>query len=163
VAIPYPGQRWYGEPPQSIRDEFFHQARLMNLDALTAPTSSEPLSVRLWRRYGGQAIGLLEHIREDPRDAELLIEHAEYLRCEIEQAASREMITKLDDFLRRRSKIALVVSHEALRRAAGVREACRILFGEDADRKYDEYFAERSTTEPRTARADEYVSSPAAN
>lgn len=161
IAIPYPGQRWYGEPAQSTRDEFFHQAKLMNLDALTSKTSSEPLSVRLWRRYGGQAIGLLEHIREDPRDAELLIEHAEYLRCEIEQAASREMITKLDDFLRRRSKIALVVPHEALRRAAGVREACRILFGDDADRKYDEYFAERSALERHTRPASELRSAPA--
>lgn len=141
IHVPYPGQRWYGEPSAGTRDDFFHQARLMNLDAMTAKTSSEPLSVRLWRRYGAQAMGLLEHIREDPKDAELLIEHAEYLRCEIEQAANREMITKLDDFLRRRSKIALVVSAEALRKAAGVREACRILFGDEADRKYDEYFA----------------------
>ncbi|HMJ11699.1 MAG TPA: FAD-dependent oxidoreductase [Polyangiaceae bacterium] len=161
IRIPYAGQRWYGEPAQSTRDEFFHQAKLMNLDALTSQTSSEPLSARLWRRYGGQAIGLLEHIREDPRDAELLIEHAEYLRCEIEQAASREMITKLDDFLRRRSKIAQVVSHEALRRAAGVREACRILFGAEADRKYDEYFAEHGTTEERVRSRNDYVSSPA--
>ena len=53
----------------------------MELDALTSPTSSEPLSSRLWRRYGAQAIGLLENIRQDPRNAELLIEHAEYLRC----------------------------------------------------------------------------------
>jgi glycerol-3-phosphate dehydrogenase len=157
IAIPYPGQRWYGEPPQSTRDEFFHQAKLMNLDALTAKTSSEPLSVRLWRRYGGQAIGLLEHIREDPADAELLIEHAEYLRCEVEQAASREMITKLDDFLRRRSKIALVVPHEALRRASGVREACRILFGEEADRKYEEYFAERASPGQRGRTPSESV------
>jgi glycerol-3-phosphate dehydrogenase len=161
IHIPYPGQRWYGEPAPSTREEFFHQAKLMNLDALTSKTSSEPLSVRLWRRYGGQAIGLLEHIREDPGDAELLIEHAEYLRCEIEQAASREMITKLDDFLRRRSKIALVVSHEALRRAAGVREACRILFGDEADRKYDEYFAQRSTAGQRAGSANEPVSQPA--
>jgi glycerol-3-phosphate dehydrogenase len=144
IQIPYPRQKWYGEPGRATREEFFHQARLMNLDALTAKTSSEPLSARLWRRYGAQAIGLLEHIREDPKDAELLIEHAEYLRCEIEQAASREMITKLDDFLRRRSKISLVVPREALKRAAGVREVCRILFGADADRKYEEYFAECS-------------------
>jgi glycerol-3-phosphate dehydrogenase len=141
IPIPHPGRRWYGEPPDETRDEFFHQARLMNLDAMTAADSSEPLSTRLWRRYGAQALGLLEQIREDPADAELLIEHAEYLRCEIEQAARREMITKLEDFLRRRSKIALVVSRDELRTARGVREACAILFGDEADAKYDEYFA----------------------
>jgi glycerol-3-phosphate dehydrogenase len=141
VAIRFPDRRWYGEPADEVRDEFFHQARLMDLDAMTSPTSSEPLSVRLWRRYGAQAIGLLESIRQDPRAAEVLIEHAEYIRCEIEQAARREMITKLEDFLRRRSKISLVVSREKLHEAAGVHEACRILFGEEADAKYAEYFA----------------------
>jgi len=113
----------------------------MNLDALTSPTSSEPLSTRLWRRYGAQAIGLLENIRQDPEAASLLIEHAEYIRCEVEQAARREMITKLEDFLRRRSKIALVVSREQLKKAAGLHEACEILFGDQAAAKYAEYFA----------------------
>jgi len=56
----------------------------------------------------------------------------------------REMITKLDDFLRRRSKIALVVSQDKLRESAGLREACRILFGDEADAKFAEYFAERA-------------------
>jgi glycerol-3-phosphate dehydrogenase len=141
VTIRFPDRRWYGEPADEVRDEFFHQARLMDLDAMTSPVSSEPLSVRLFRRYGAQAIGLLEEIRQDPRAAEVLIEHAEYIRCEIEQAARREMITKLEDFLRRRSKISLVVSREKLRSAAGVHEACRILFGEEAEAKYAEYFA----------------------
>jgi glycerol-3-phosphate dehydrogenase len=141
VTVPFPEQRWYGEPPDAIRDEYFHQARLMNLDALTARASSEPLSTRLWRRYGAQAIGLLENIRADARNAEVLIENAEYIRCEIEQAARREMVAKLDDFLRRRSKISLVVSRDKLRQAAGLKEACEILFGEEAEQKLEEYFA----------------------
>lgn len=142
IVIPFPKQRWYGEPPDEIRDEYFHQARLMNLDAMTAPGASEPLSTRLWRRYGAQAIGLLENIRSDPRMAEVMIEHSEYTRCEIEQAARREMITKLDDFMRRRSKISLVVDPHKLRDAPGLKEACRILFGAEADKKLEEYFAD---------------------
>ena len=35
----------------------------------------------------------------------------------------------------------LVVSQEVLRGAEGVHEACKILFGEEADAKYAEYFA----------------------
>ena len=73
-------------------------------------------------------------------EAELLIENAEYLRCEIEETARREMIVKVDDFLRRRSKIAQVVRHEDLRRSANLREACAIFFGGDADAKLAEYF-----------------------
>ena len=153
VSLPYPDARWYGEPPDQVRREFMHQATLMDLDGMTAKSSSEPLSRRLWRRYGAEALRLLEDIRRDPRMAEVLIEGAEYLRCEIEQAARREMIVKLDDFLRRRSKIALVLTKDDLERAPGLREACRVLFGEDADARFDEYFARATVSrgEPEPA------------
>jgi glycerol-3-phosphate dehydrogenase len=141
IGVPFSDRPYYGEPPDAVKDEFFHQARRMKLDDMTSPSSSELLSTRLWRRYGAEASVLLESIRQDPRNAELLIENAEYIRCEIEQAARREMVTKLDDFLRRRSKIALVVSREKLRDAAGLREACGILFGDQAEAKLEEYFA----------------------
>ena len=142
IPVPYPDRKWYGEPHDTIKDDFMHQAKLMDLDALTNPSSSEPLSVRFWRRYGANAIGLLENIRNDPQEAELLIENAEYTRCEIEQAAQREMITKLEDFLRRRSKISLVVRREDLKNSQGLMEACHILFGDLAQEKYEEYFRE---------------------
>lgn len=142
VRIPHAGFRWYGEPTRSVREEFLHQARLMNLDGYTAPESSEPLTRRLWRRYGAQAIGLLENIREDPREAAVLIKGTEYIHCELRQAARREMIVKLDDFLRRRSKIALIERKEIMRQAPGLMEACRILFGDAAQEKFDEYFRE---------------------
>lgn len=139
VEAPFSTRRWYGEPAEA-REEFMHQARLMDLDALTSPKSSERLTTRLWRRYGREALSLLESIRRDPREAEVLIEGAEYLRCEIEQAARREMVTRLDDFLRRRSKIALVIRADEIRRAPGLREACVLLFGDEADARIEEYF-----------------------
>ena len=140
ITLSHPDFQWYGEPPDEVRDEFFHQAQLMNLDALTAAESSEPLSIRLWRRYGAQAIGLLENIREDVREAEVLIKGTEYIRCELRQAARREMIVTLDDFLRRRSKIALVERRDVIRHAAGLVEACNILFKDEAAEKIAEYF-----------------------
>jgi glycerol-3-phosphate dehydrogenase len=148
VELSYPKRRWYGEAPDQVRDEFFHQARLMGLDDLTAKASSERLSTRLWRRYGLDAIGLLLEIRSDPRMGEVLIEGAEYLRCEIAQAARCEMVVELDDFLRRRSKIALVIAEDELRHAAGLREACEILFGAQADAKLAAYFDRARPTEP---------------
>lgn len=141
VDLPYPHYRWFGEPQGSVREEYFHQARLMRLDEHTAAHCSEPLSTRLWRRYGAHAFTLLERIREDPRQAEILIEGTEYTRCEIRQAARREMIVKLDDFLRRRSKIALMMRREEIRAAGGLAEACEILFGDGARARMDEYFA----------------------
>ena len=150
IPLPYADRVWYGEPPPAVREEYFHQARLMGLDAMTSPQSSEKLSTRLWRRYGSEALGLLEAIRRDPRMAEVIIETSEYIRCELDEAARREMVVKLDDFLRRRSKIALVVRREEIRRAPGLREACRILFGDDAEAKIAEYFGE-SPAAARTA------------
>jgi len=139
IAVPFPDKRWYGEPGNSVKEEFMHQAKLMGLDDMTDASSSEPLTQRLWRRYGRSAIEMLEMIREDPSCAELLIENAEYLRCEIEHAARREMITKLEDFLRRRSKISLVVRRDEIINAPGLKEACEILFGDEAEAKLQEY------------------------
>ncbi len=143
VPLPYRGHRWYGEPPDEVRDEFFHQARLMDLDAMTSPESSEPLSTRLWRRYGESAQRLLEDIRADPSMAEVLIYGAEYIRGELYHAARREMISKLEDFLRRRSKIALIATHDTIRDAPGLFEACRILFGDRAETEFATYFGLR--------------------
>ncbi len=52
------------------------------------------------------------------------------------------MITKLEDFMRRRSKISQVVPDDLVRSSAGVREVATILFGEDADVRLEEYFGE---------------------
>ncbi|WP_346797827.1 FAD-dependent oxidoreductase [Halomonas sp. Bachu 37] len=141
VDLPFPDDKWYGEPPAAVKQAFMQQAARMRLDDMTPATSSEPLSKRLWRRYAAQALDMLEQIRVDPRQGELLIEGTEYIRCELRQAHRSEMITRLDDFLRRRAKIALVVGHEELRKSEGLKEACRMLFGDQAQQRFDEYFA----------------------
>ena len=139
VNLPYKDFIWYGEDDDTVRDEFYHQARLMELDSFTVEGSSEPLTQRLWRRYGGNALELLEDIRQNPRQAERLMKNAEYLRCEIEHTAQHEMVTKLDDFLRRRSKITQVVRPEDIIDAPGLMEACKIFFGDQAEAKRQEY------------------------
>jgi len=144
VELPYRSYKWYGEPHPSVREEYLHQAKLMDLDSYTSADSIEPLSSRLWRRYDQQALELLAEIREDPRQAEVLIKGTDYIRCEIQLAKHQEMIVKLEDFLRRRSKIALVVRQEDIRNADGLMEACEILFGDQAHQKYEEYFQEQS-------------------
>ena len=158
VPLPFPRARWYGEPGADARREFFHQARLMNLDGLTPVSSTEPLSRRLWRRYAAEAFQILDEIRRDQRMADLVIEKAEYIRGEIELAARREMIVRLEDFLRRRSKIEQVVRQQDIRNAPGLAEACRILFGAEAQDRQDEYFQSRDaglagSDAPRQSRA----------
>jgi len=112
----------------------------MNLDRHASPETTESLTDRLWRRYGQWALELLAEIRENPRQAEILIQGTEYIRCEIELAKHRERIVKLEDFLRRRSNIALVLRREDIRSAPGLMEACKILFEDRAREKFDEYF-----------------------
>jgi len=51
------------------------------------------------------------------------------------------MITKLEDFLRRRSKITQVVRDEDIINAPGLIEACKIFFGDQAEEKRQEYIA----------------------
>ncbi|MEZ5570435.1 MAG: glycerol-3-phosphate dehydrogenase/oxidase [Halioglobus sp.] len=139
ISVPQPDNKWYGEPGAELREEFMLQAQLMDLDTLTDASSSEPLSERFWRRYGESAFGLLERIREDESCARLLIKNAEYTRCEIELAARREMIVKLEDFMRRRSKIEEVVRRDEIVDAPGLLEACEILFGSEAQARLAEY------------------------
>lgn len=151
VSLTDPKFHWYGEPPNPVKQQFMDQAKRMNLDAMTAQTSSELLSTRLWRRYADQAIQMLEKIRQDPAQGEILIEGTEYIRCELEHARDHEMITQLEDFLRRRAKVSLVVPHEQLRHSNGLKEACRVLFGDDADERFNSYFEQhRDTSLPFT-------------
>ena len=90
---------------------------------------------------------LLDVIREDPRQAEVLIKGASYLRCEIQLAKRHEMIVKLDDFLRRRSKIALIMRQEDIKNAPGLMDACEILFEDQAQGRFDEYFQRPATAQ----------------
>ena len=82
---------------------------------------------------------MLEAIHDDPHMGEDIMENADYLRVELQMAASTEMVTRLEDFMRRRSKIELVVRDEVIRGSSGLEEVARILFGPDADRKLHEY------------------------
>lgn len=133
---------WFGEPAKQTRSEFFRQAKLMKLDDLRTKPAFEPLSVRLWRRYGRRAFAMLDVIRQDPDMATDIMKNADYLRVELHVAAGTEMVTKLEDFLRRRSKISLVVRDAVIRESEGLREVCEILFGDQAQAKMDEYLAQ---------------------
>jgi len=134
---------WYGEPAPATRAEFYRQARLMKLDSLRTKSDTEPLTDRLWRRYGRRAFSMLEAIRDDPRMGEDIMDSADYLRVELLLAANTEMITKLEDFMRRRSKIDLVVREEDILGSSGLHEVAEILFGADADRRLREYLDSR--------------------
>ena len=135
---------WYGEPTSETRAEFYRQARLTRLDDLRQRADVEPLSDRLWRRYGRRAFPMLEAIRSDPSMGQDILGGTDYLRVELHLAASTEMVTRLEDFMRRRSKIEQVVPDAELGDSEGLREVCEILFGDRAEAKLAEYLDSRS-------------------
>jgi glycerol-3-phosphate dehydrogenase len=141
MPLPNPHAKWYGESSDAHKQTFLDRAALINLDALTPVYSSELLSTRLWRRYDINALQIIDEIQRDPQQAEQLMHNAEYIRAELHYAARREMITKLDDFLRRRSKIAMVLRSSEILSSPGLLEACEILFGKQAEAKLAEYQA----------------------
>ena len=134
---------WFGEPSDEVRNDFMRQAKRMKLDNLRHKKGVEPLSERLWRRYGRRAFTMLDEIRENPAMGEDILESADYLRVELHHAARHEMITHLEDFMLRRSKIDLVVRNEKIREGEGLAEVSRILFGDDADDKLGDYLAKK--------------------
>ena len=134
---------WYGEPTTETRTEFYRQARLMRLDDLRERPDIEPLSDRLWRRYGRRAFAMLEAIRSDPSMGEDILGGTDYLRVELHTAANTEMVTRLEDFMRRRSKIEQVVPDAEIGDSDGLREVAEILFGSHGGDKLAEYLEQR--------------------
>ena len=132
--------RWYGEPGREAHRDFYRQARGIKLDRMRDKPGVEPLSDRLWRRYGRRAFGMLDAIQEDATMAEDIMDSADYLRVELHHTAENEMVTRLDDFLRRRSKISQVVRDRDVRSSDGLVEVAQILFGPKADEKLTEHF-----------------------
>lgn len=135
-----PPCRWFGEPAETDRRAYFERAAKLGLDRQVAEDTGETLDVRLWRRYGGQASAMLDAIEADPSMAEPLIENTGFRHCEIDYIARNEMIVYLEDYLRRRSKIELLMARDKLRNSAGLREACEVLFGDQAPQKFADYF-----------------------
>jgi glycerol-3-phosphate dehydrogenase len=131
VALPGRDKQWYGEPAEALRDKVFAAARRNGID--------EELTTRLWRRYGADAAGMVEQVRRDPRLAEPVIEGTGYRRCELLHAARVEMVVRLEDLLRRRTRIALVHRRSELQQAQGLQEVCEALAADQSAELLAEY------------------------
>ena len=136
---PLPAQ-WFGEADAATRAAYFKFAQRLGLGHMPAGDTGEMLSERLWRRYGEHAMPMLELIAREPSMAQTLIEGSGVRRCELDHLAENEMIVRLEDYLRRRSKLELLISRERLKSRRGLSEVCARLFGAQAQDKHDEYF-----------------------
>ncbi len=130
---------WYGEDPDNARATFDRLAKSIDIDSFTSSDSTEPLSQRLWRRYGSAGMEILKHIQQDPNQASRMIEGSDFIRAEIVYSAEQEMVTKLEDFLRRRTMLAQTTRHDELINDPGLLDICQILFSDEANVRHDEY------------------------
>ena len=73
------------------------------------------------------------------------MDSTDYLRVELHTAAGTRW-SPLDDFMRRRSKIELVVRDHDIRNSAGLRDVAEILFGADAERRLAAYVESKQRT-----------------
>ncbi len=127
------GGPWFGEPDATQRQRFRADARGLGLDAAPDVTGATPAD-RIWRRHGTRAAAVLDHIRRDPDMAERLI--GPYTAAEIHQMGREELIVRFEDFLRRRTELALVFDRETLAAHPGLWRACRLIFADAAEAQW---------------------------
>jgi glycerol-3-phosphate dehydrogenase len=140
LGVPAPRAPWYGEPGDDVRARYASRAAALGLGSLDGD-GPESLAARLWRRYGDDAALLLDEIEREPLAREPALPGAPDLRCEVAYAGRKEMVTTLEDYLRRRTSLLLTLGRPQLLALPALRDICGLLFGADADARFLEFAA----------------------
>ena len=119
-----PDRAWYGEPPEGVRARFQRGAARAGIDELAA--------ARLWRRHGRRALEVTDLVEESPALGEPLSDLVECSAAEVMVMARHEHILSMEDFLRRRTMLAMLETAETLESDPGVERAASLLFGSAA-------------------------------
>lgn len=136
---------WFGEPGEEEKGAYLSRARDLDIDRLTPAHSSEPLSKRFWRRYASRAHELLDLIEQDAANAEPVFEEGEIVYGELYYAAKYEMVTKLEDILRRRTALSLTIRRADLVRGDALKNMSHVLFPDSAQQMLDNFLAPANT------------------
>ena len=115
-----PSRAWFGEPPEGVRARFHRSAARAGID--------EPAAARLWRRHGRRALEVADVVGESRELGEPLSDRVECSAAEVAVMARHEHILTMDDFLRRRTMLAMLETAETLRSDPGVERAESLLF-----------------------------------
>ena len=115
-----PQGAWFGEPSDDLRARFDRAAARTGLD--------ERAAARIWRRHGQRAIEVADLVGESPGLAAPLSDRIEYSAAEVTVMARHEHVLTMEDFLRRRTMLAMLETPETLNRDPGVEQASRLLF-----------------------------------
>ncbi|MXZ52344.1 MAG: FAD-dependent oxidoreductase [Acidimicrobiaceae bacterium] len=115
-----PSRAWFGEPSEGVRARFHRDAARAGID--------EPAATRLWRRHGRRALEVAEVVGESRELGAPLSDRVECSAAEVMVMARHEHILTMDDFLRRRTMLAMLETAETLRSDPGVERAESLLF-----------------------------------
>ena len=108
VDVETSNDHWYGEPSSKERRKFLKAAARVGLAVPPQIEREDTLAAVLWRRHGRAAEAIVAAVADDPSAAGPVLADSDIVRAELALYAEREMIVRLDDFLRRRTKLAIV-------------------------------------------------------
>ncbi len=130
---------WYGEGSSEAKARFTSEAEALGLHNVR-DQGEGTLAERLWRNYGEEAVKVLGLIQTEPKLREPIVESAPVLLAEAAFMAKEELVYDLEDFLRRRTRLSLVVSRAELSKSKTLYRACELLFGAGAEAQWMAYF-----------------------
>ena len=132
-----PSQDWFGEGLNKA--EFQAVAEREGLHSIQL-IGEGSLIDRLWRCYDQDAFDIVSRMKEKPALKQPISKHSSVTLAEFVHMAECEQVLTLDDALRRRTRLALVVPREELEASPLLKEATRLLFGDRAEEEWGKYF-----------------------
>ncbi|MEM9655359.1 MAG: FAD-dependent oxidoreductase, partial [Actinomycetota bacterium] len=116
---------WFGEPSDEERVRFYQRATAVGLDRRPDVERGRSIAEVLWRRHGLAANAVIDAVEADRTLGEAVLADSDVLRAELALYDKREMIVTMEDFLRRRTKLALIHRDEDLAADPGMAEVSR--------------------------------------
>ena len=132
-------EKWYGEPSIKRKTDFIAQAKKLNLHKQIAEDTKELFIDRLWRRYGEDAFKILDIIKNGIASAQPIIKGTGLTHCEVVYSRENEMIESLEDCLRRRSKLELLLGRKQLQNHVDLPVLSEALFAEQGEYQLKQY------------------------
>lgn len=128
---------WFGE--SSERARFEKEAEALGLGGIQV-AGEGTLIDRLWRCYDLDVFEILKLIESDRSLLDAVSPSSSVILAEFVLMANLEMVSHLEDALRRRTRLALVAPHQELANSPVLKRACILLFKENAEREWQRYF-----------------------
>ena len=131
--------QWFGEDPLRTKQDLIDRLGRIVIGQRQWPGEGS-IADRLWRLYGCDSLQIADLMCTDLDLCVPLVEGQPVVLAEIVYMARFEMVHHLDDLLRRRTRLSLVVPREVLQASKIVRKAAEILFADKAEVEWEKYF-----------------------